>query len=75
MTPSPPPAAPSSPPAGAAAPAPGSRLTAQINPVGALPPGGPGIVGFSVTNSGPAPVLQVTANVALPLGVSLVAGG
>jgi hypothetical protein len=43
--------------------------------VGALPPGGTGVVGFSVTNSGPAPVLQVTANVSLPLGVSLMAGG
>jgi hypothetical protein len=40
-----------------------------------LPPGGTGIVGFSVTNSGPAPALQVTANVSLPLGVSLMAGG
>jgi hypothetical protein len=59
----------------AAAPAPGSQLTTQVNPVGALPPGGTGIVGFSVTNSGPAPVLQVTANVALPLGVSLMAAG
>jgi len=59
----------------AAPPAPGSQLTTQINPVGALPPGGTGIVGFSVTNSGPAPALQVTANVSLPLGVSLMAGG
>jgi hypothetical protein len=43
--------------------------------VGALPPGGTGVVGFSVTNSGPAPVRQVTASVSLPLGVSLMAGG
>jgi RNA polymerase sigma factor (sigma-70 family) len=72
---SPLPAAPSSPPAVAAPPAPGSQLTTQINPVGALPFGGTGIVGFSVTNSGTAPALQVTANVSLPLGVSLMAGG
>jgi hypothetical protein len=69
---SPPPAPPSSLPAAAG---PGSRLAARINPVGALPPGSTGIVGFSVTNSGPAPALQVTANVSLPVGVSLMVGG
>jgi uncharacterized repeat protein (TIGR01451 family) len=43
--------------------------------VGGLPPGSTGIVGFSVTNSGPAPALQVTASVSLPVGVSLLVGG
>jgi hypothetical protein len=59
----------------AAPPAPGVQLTTQINPVGALPQGGTGIVGFSVTNSGPAPALQVTASISLPLGGSLMVGG
>jgi hypothetical protein len=70
-------ATPSSPPPSSApaAPAPSSKLATQTNPVGGLPPGSNGIVGFSVTNSGPAPALQVTANVSLPAGVSLMVGG
>jgi len=47
-----PPAAAAGPAAAGNPPAPGSQLTTQINPVGALPPGGTGIVGFSSTRSG-----------------------
>jgi RNA polymerase sigma factor (sigma-70 family) len=66
--PAPPPAA----PVIAGAPAPDPQIVTQVNPAGALPPSGTGIVRISVTNPGPA-VLQVTANVSL-LGVNLTLG-
>jgi len=43
--------------------------------VGTLTPGVTGIVGFAVDNTGSGPAAQVTANVTLPAGVSLLAGG
>jgi hypothetical protein len=55
--------------------APQVRIAARINPVGTLSPGVTGIVGFAVDNTGSGPAAQVTANVTLPVGVSLLAGG
>jgi len=43
--------------------------------VGTLTPGVTGIVGFAVDNTGSGPAAQVTANITLPAGVSLLAGG
>src|SRR6266702_3355708 len=57
------------------APAPQAQIAARINPVGTLSQGATGIVGFSVDNTGSGPAATVTANVSLPLGVSLLAGG
>ena len=75
--------APSSPAPGSAptpaspstAPAPQAQIAARINPVGTLSQGATGIVGFSVDNTGSGPAATITANVSLPLGVSLLAGG
>jgi RNA polymerase sigma factor (sigma-70 family) len=53
-------------------PPPSVTLTALINPVGGLLPGGSGIVEFTVTNAGHDPSKQVTAGIALPAGVSYV---
>jgi RNA polymerase sigma factor (sigma-70 family) len=53
-------------------PPPPVTLTALINPVGGLLPGGSGIVEFTVTNAGHAPSDQVTAGIALPAGVSYI---
>jgi RNA polymerase sigma factor (sigma-70 family) len=57
------------------APVPQAQIAARINPVGTLSQGATGIVGFSVDNTGSGPAATVTANVSLPLGVSLLAGG
>ena len=57
------------------APAPQAQIAARINPVGTLSQGATGIVGFSVDNTGSGPAATVTANVSLPVGVSLLAGG
>src|SRR6266581_4310082 len=54
---------------------PQAQIAARINPVGTLSQGATGIVGFSVDNTGSGPAATVTANVSLPLGVSLLAGG
>ena len=74
-----PPAASTAPPAAstapAAAPAPQAQIAARINPVGTLTQGATGIVGFTVDNTGSGPAAQVTANVTLPAGVSLLAAG
>ena len=55
-----------------APPPPPVTLTALINPVGGLLPGGSGIVEFTVSNTGRGPSQQVTADIALPAGVSYV---
>jgi RNA polymerase sigma factor (sigma-70 family) len=59
----------------ATAPAPQAQITARINPVGTLSQGVTGIIGFTVDNTGSGPAAQVTANVTLPAGVSLLAAG
>jgi RNA polymerase sigma factor (sigma-70 family) len=71
------PASPSTAPAAVptSGPAPQVQIAARINPVGTLSPGVTGIVGFAVDNTGSGPAAQVTANVTLPAGVSLLAGG
>jgi RNA polymerase sigma factor (sigma-70 family) len=53
-------------------PPPPVPLTALINPVGGLLPGGSGIVEFTVTNAGDRSSGQITAGVSLPAGVSYV---
>ena len=73
--------APTSPPAVtsapgvSSAPAPRAQLAVRINPVGTLPPGGTGIVAFTVTNTSSVIAVQVTATVTLPAGVSYLAAG
>jgi RNA polymerase sigma factor (sigma-70 family) len=62
-------------PAVSSAPAPRAKLATRINPVGTLPPGGTGIVAFTVTNTSAVIAAQVNANVTLPAGVSYLTAG
>ncbi|GLU49750.1 sigma-70 family RNA polymerase sigma factor [Nocardiopsis ansamitocini] len=65
------------PPVGPSAPSEPSppRFVADIDPVGALVPGRPGIVVLGVLNEGGTTVDDVVADVTLPAGVTLVSSG
>lgn len=56
-------------------PSPPAQLAASINPVGTLLRGGTGIVTFTVANTGHTVAKNVVASIALPSGVTEVAGG
>jgi hypothetical protein len=68
--PSPPPPSKHPHPAPPPKPAPPIQLTALINPVGSLLPGGTGFVEFTVTDTGRGVTKQVTAAITLPAGVT-----
>jgi len=69
---SPPPTPPPPSPHRTPAPKPPITLAAQVNPVGELLPGSSGIIQFTVMNPGTRTSRRVTADIALPAGVSYV---